>query len=73
MIALHDIRNPVWAIYFLSIVGVAHFVTTKQMLIYVQWVTINYLAVAVITDAHVRQRLLAVRSRRRHRYGSSWA
>lgn len=49
LIALHDVRNPVWAIYFLSIVGVANFVTRKGMLIYVQWVTVNYLAFAAIT------------------------
>lgn len=50
LIALHDVRNPVWSIYFLSIVGVANFVTRKEMWAYVQWVATNYLAFALITD-----------------------
>ena len=36
MVALHDVRNPVWAIYFLSIVGFAHFITRREMAVYVR-------------------------------------
>lgn len=51
MVALHDVRNPVWAIYFLSIVGVAHFVSPREMLVYVGWTIANYFAFAGITVA----------------------
>ena len=51
MVALHDVRNPVWAIYFLSIVGAAHFVSPREMLVYVSWAILNYLGFAGITVA----------------------
>ena len=50
MVALHDVRTPVWAIYFLSLVGFAHFMTRREMAVYNVWVTANYLAAAAITQ-----------------------
>jgi diguanylate cyclase (GGDEF)-like protein len=50
LVALHDVKNPVWAIYFISIVGVAHFITKREMFVHIQWVTLNYLAFALITQ-----------------------
>jgi diguanylate cyclase (GGDEF)-like protein len=49
LIALHDVRNPVFTIYFLTMIGAAHMITRKQMLEEVAWVCANYLAFAVIT------------------------
>src|SRR5262245_42648957 len=34
MVAIHDVRTPVWAIYFLSLVGFAHFMTRREMAVY---------------------------------------
>lgn len=51
MVALHDPRNPVWAIYFLSIVGAANFVTPKEMAVYVAWIIANFIAFALISQA----------------------
>ncbi len=49
LVAIHDVRNPVWSLYFLSIVSLAHILSRKQMLPYVAWVCANYLAFAVAT------------------------
>ena len=46
LIALHDVRNPVWAVYFLSIVSIAHLIDRKEMSSYTLWVAANYLAFA---------------------------
>ncbi len=51
MVALHDVRNPVWSIYFLSIVGAAHFVSPREMLLFVGWAILNYLSFAGMTVA----------------------
>jgi diguanylate cyclase (GGDEF)-like protein len=51
MVALHDVRNPVWSIYFLTIVGAAHFISPREMLLFVGWTIVNYLAFAGITVA----------------------
>jgi diguanylate cyclase (GGDEF)-like protein len=49
MIALHDERNPVWAVYFITIVGNAHILNRSQMMEFVSWTCFNYLAFALIT------------------------
>lgn len=51
LIALHDVRNPVFTIYFLTIIGSAHLITPRQMWLHVFWVAANYLAFAGITAA----------------------
>ncbi len=51
LVALHDVRNPVFTIYFLTIIGAAHMITRKQMFEEVAWVCANYLAFAFITAA----------------------
>jgi diguanylate cyclase (GGDEF)-like protein len=49
LVAIHDVQNPVWAVYFLSIVSVAHIVTRQEMLWHVVWTCANYVAFAVLT------------------------
>ena len=49
--ALHDVRNPVFMIYFVGLVSSAHICTRREMTWQVAWVTINYLALADITVA----------------------
>lgn len=49
MVALHDVRNPVFMIYFVGLVSSAHICTRREMTWQVVWVTINYLAFAGIT------------------------
>ena len=51
LISLHDPSKPVWAVYFISIVSVAHMLTRPQMAEYVVWCGLNYLAVAAVTQA----------------------
>ncbi len=51
MIALHDERNPVWAIYFVSIVAAANFISPKEMAAYVVWIIANFIAFGVISEA----------------------
>jgi diguanylate cyclase (GGDEF)-like protein len=51
LIALHDVRNPVWAVYFITIVGVAHVVTRREMAVLVVWAIANYMGFALITQA----------------------
>jgi diguanylate cyclase (GGDEF)-like protein len=51
LIALHDVRNPVFTIYFLTMIGAAHMVSRKEMFEEVGWVCANYLAFVVITAA----------------------
>jgi diguanylate cyclase (GGDEF)-like protein len=48
LVALHDIRNPVFCIYFLSITAIAQLVTRRQMFAYVVWVSLNYTAAAFV-------------------------
>lgn len=49
LIAIHDVKSPVWAIYFMTIVGAAHVVTRKEMLLVVAWAVCNYVAFAFMT------------------------
>jgi diguanylate cyclase (GGDEF)-like protein len=51
LVALHDAESPVWAVYFASIVAVAHLVTAREMLQYVGWAIINYVAAALFVAA----------------------
>lgn len=51
LVAIHDVRNPVWAVYFIGIVAVAHMISKQEMLWHMLWVTLNYLAFAFITAA----------------------
>jgi diguanylate cyclase (GGDEF)-like protein len=46
LVALHDERSPVWAVYFLSIVSVAHLINRRGMYAYVAWVSVNYVGAA---------------------------
>lgn len=49
LVAIHDVRNPVWAVYLMTIVGAAHIITRKEMMFNVLWVIANYVAFAAIT------------------------
>jgi diguanylate cyclase (GGDEF)-like protein len=49
MVCLHDVRSPVFTIYFLGIVGVAKFVGRDETLAHVAWAIVNYVAFAAIT------------------------
>ncbi len=49
MIAIHDVRNPVWAVYLMTMVSVASLITRRQMTINVIWVMTNYVAFALVT------------------------
>jgi diguanylate cyclase (GGDEF)-like protein len=51
LIAIHDVKSPVWAIYLMTIVGAAHVVTRKEMSLVVIWATLNYVAFGFITAA----------------------
>lgn len=46
IVALHDVSSPVWAVYFLTIVSIAHRVSRPQMLLYVAWAIVNYVGAA---------------------------
>lgn len=47
LIAIADVRNPIWAVYFLTIVSAAHIIDEREMFEHVGWSIVNYLAVAV--------------------------
>jgi diguanylate cyclase (GGDEF)-like protein len=51
MIAMHDVRNPVFMIYFIGLVSSAYLSTRNEMTWQVLWVTVNYVAHAAITAA----------------------
>lgn len=51
LIALHDVRNPVFTIYFLTLISSAHLISRREMTGHVLWVTANYLAFAAVTAA----------------------
>lgn len=51
LVSLHDARNPVWSIYFISITAVAHLATRRGILTYVAWVGLNYLGTALAIGA----------------------
>jgi diguanylate cyclase (GGDEF)-like protein len=51
LIALHDVRNPIWAVYFLGITSLAHLLTRRAMVEHVAFTMMNYLAFAAITAA----------------------
>lgn len=44
--AVHDAQSPLWAVYFISIVGVAHTLTPRRMIAFTAWAIANYLAAA---------------------------
>ncbi len=46
LMALGDVESPVWAVYFISIVGAAHFQTRREMLAYCAWIVVNYVFAA---------------------------
>lgn len=52
LIALHDVRNPVWVVYLIGIVGAAHFLGRGKLGLYVAWAAANYMAFALITWAN---------------------
>ncbi|MDP9236247.1 MAG: hypothetical protein M3P30_02425 [Chloroflexota bacterium] len=49
LVAIHDVRNPVWAIYLMTVVGAAQTLTRKAMALNVGWVMANYVAFAFIS------------------------
>ncbi len=51
LVAVHDVRNPVWSVYFVSITAVAHLVTKREMTMYVAWIGFNYLIGAAAVQA----------------------
>lgn len=51
LVALHDVRSPVWAIYFLIISASAHLITQRAMLVYAAWIGLNYAAAAGMVAA----------------------
>jgi len=50
LVSLHDARNPVWSIYFISITAMAHMATRREILSYVAWVGVNYLGAALAIE-----------------------
>jgi diguanylate cyclase (GGDEF)-like protein len=52
LIALHDVRNPVFTIYFLTLISGAHMISRREMTEHVMFVTVNYLAFAGIVAAN---------------------
>src|SRR4051794_12571692 len=48
LVALHDVRSPIWAAYFLGITLLSHLLSRREMLEHVGWVTLNYVAFAAI-------------------------
>jgi diguanylate cyclase (GGDEF)-like protein len=51
MVALHDVRSPVFMIYYVGLLNSAHLSTRREMTWQGAWVTLNYLAFAGITAA----------------------
>lgn len=51
MVAMHDVRSPVFMIYFVGLLSAAHLSTRRQMTWQVAWVTANYVSFAAITAA----------------------
>jgi diguanylate cyclase (GGDEF)-like protein len=51
LVALHDTRNPVWAVYIIALTSIAHLVTKREMTWYVVWIVANYAAAAAIIGA----------------------
>ncbi len=51
LVAMHDAESPIWAVYFISIVGVAQAATPRGMLWHVVWAMANYLAAAGVIAA----------------------
>ncbi len=46
LLSLHDAKNPVWAVYCVTLVSVAHFLTRRQLMVYLVWISVNYAGVA---------------------------
>jgi diguanylate cyclase (GGDEF)-like protein len=51
VLAVHDTTRPLWAVYFLTIVGVAQAVTRREMAPFVGWCVVNFLGAAAIIYA----------------------
>jgi diguanylate cyclase (GGDEF)-like protein len=48
VLAVHDTTRPLWAVYFLTIVGVAQLISRREMVPFVGWTVFNFLAAAGI-------------------------
>ena len=48
IVALHDVRSPVFGLYFVLVTAIAHQVTQRHVAVYALWVVLNYTAAAVI-------------------------
>jgi diguanylate cyclase (GGDEF)-like protein len=46
-VAIHDVRSPVWAVYFISIVSIAHIIGRREMVLYVLWTNVCYAGAAL--------------------------
>jgi len=51
LIALHSIESPVWAVYFITIVGYAHLISRTQMIEFVGYSNACYAAAAAVIAA----------------------
>jgi diguanylate cyclase (GGDEF)-like protein len=49
LVTLHSVTTPIWAVYFLTMVGSAHFLTKPQMALFVAWTACNFAGAAAIT------------------------
>jgi diguanylate cyclase (GGDEF)-like protein len=52
LVALHDVRSPVWSVYLISIVAIAHLASTKGMVAFASWVGFNYVAAAFVVKLY---------------------
>ncbi len=48
LVALHDVRSPVWSVYLISLVAIAHLASTRGIVAFASWVGFNYLATAFV-------------------------
>jgi diguanylate cyclase (GGDEF)-like protein len=51
IVALHDVRSPVFGIYFVIVTAIAHQVTQRHVAAYAIWIVLNYVAGAAIISA----------------------
>jgi diguanylate cyclase (GGDEF)-like protein len=47
IVSLHDVRSPLWAVYFISTLSVAHIISRREMFIHVAWASLNYVVAAL--------------------------
>ncbi|MBF6599851.1 MAG: GGDEF domain-containing protein [Dehalococcoidia bacterium] len=50
LVAMHTVTTPIWAVYFLTLVGIAHFVSKREMALYVVWAAANFFFAAVTSE-----------------------